>query len=50
MATIDKQLYVDMYGLTTGDKVTLGDTGLRIAVEKDYTVYGEECEIGRAHV
>ncbi len=50
MATIDKQLYVDMYGLTTGDKVTLGDTGLKIAVEKDYTVYGEECVFGGGKV
>ena len=50
MATIEKKLYADMYGLTTGDKVTLGDTGLKICVEKDYTVYGEECVFGGGKV
>lgn len=50
MAKIDKKLYADMYGLTTGDKMTLGDTGLKIEVEKDYTVYGEECVFGGGKV
>ena len=50
MATIEKKIYADMYGLTTGDKVTLGDTGLKICVEKDYTVYGEECVFGGGKV
>lgn len=46
MAQIDRKTYAAMYGLTTGDTVTLGDTGLKIKVEKDYTVYGEECVFG----
>jgi urease subunit alpha len=39
-----------MYGLTTGDTVRLGDTSLKIKVEKDYTVYGEECVFGGGKV
>ncbi|MCC8154549.1 MAG: urease subunit alpha [Tannerellaceae bacterium] len=39
-----------MYGLTTGDTITLSDTGLKIKVEKDYTVYGEECVFGGGKV
>lgn len=35
-----------MYGPTTGDKVRLADTDLIVEVEKDYTVYGEECKFG----
>lgn len=50
MKTIDREQYVAMYGLTTGDKVTLGDTGLKVRVEKDYTVYGEECVFGGGKV
>jgi hypothetical protein len=35
-----------MFGPTTGDRVRLGDTDLWIEVEKDYTVYGDECKFG----
>lgn len=35
-----------MYGPTTGDRVRLGDTSLWIEVEKDFTIYGEECKFG----
>lgn len=38
--------YAMMYGPTTGDKVRLADTSLVIEVEKDYTVYGDECKFG----
>jgi len=38
--------YANMYGPTTGDKVRLADTELIVEVEKDYTVYGEECKFG----
>ncbi|WP_109829328.1 urease subunit alpha [Reichenbachiella versicolor] len=48
--TIHRDAYSDMYGITTGDKITLGDTGLTIEVEKDYTVYGEECKFGGGKV
>ena len=50
MATIDRKSYADMYGITTGDMVTLGDTGLKIKIENDYTVYGEECVFGGGKV
>ena len=50
MAKINRKLYAEMYGITTGDMVTLGDTGLKIKVEKDYTVYGEECVFGGGKV
>jgi urease len=35
-----------MFGPTTGDRVRLGDTNLWVEVEKDYTVYGDECKFG----
>ena len=38
--------YAAMFGPTTGDKVRLADTSLIIEVEKDYTVYGDECKFG----
>ncbi len=50
MATIDKKLYASMYGLTIGDRVRLGDTGLNIKIEKDFTTYGEESVFGGGKV
>jgi len=47
---IDRRAYADMYGPTTGDRVRLGDTDLVIQVEKDHTVYGEECKFGGGKV
>ena len=44
--TISREVYVSMFGPTTGDRVRLGDTPLWIEVEKDYTVYGDECKFG----
>jgi len=44
--TIDRDRYADIFGPTTGDKVYLGDTGLVIEIEKDYTHYGDECKFG----
>ena len=35
-----------MYGPTKGDKIRLGDTSLWIEIEKDYTIYGDECVFG----
>jgi urease subunit alpha len=43
---LPRRAYADMYGPTAGDRVRLGDTALVIEVEKDYTVYGEECKFG----
>jgi len=33
-----------------GDRVFLADTGLLLEVEKDYTVYGDECKFGGGKV
>lgn len=43
---ISRSEYVNMFGPTTGDKIRLADTELIIEIEKDYTVYGEECKFG----
>ncbi len=43
---INRLKYANMYGPTTGDKVRLGDTELIIAIEHDYTVYGDEAKFG----
>ncbi|EAQ92637.1 hypothetical protein CHGG_00872 [Chaetomium globosum CBS 148.51] len=45
-ATIDRNTYATMFGPTTGDLVKLGKTDLWIRVEKDFTVYGDECKFG----
>jgi urease subunit alpha len=42
--------YVEMFGPTTGDKVRLGDTSLILQVERDETVYGDECKFGGGKV
>ena len=38
--------YAEMFGPTTGDRVRLGDTSLVLEVERDHTVYGDECKFG----
>ena len=38
--------YESMYGPTMGDTVRLGATDLWIKVEKDHTVFGDECTFG----
>jgi urease len=38
--------YAGMFGPTTGDLVRLAATDLWVRVEKDLTVYGEECKFG----
>jgi urease subunit alpha len=43
-------IYADMFGPTTGDKVRLADTELFIEVEKDFTTYGEEVKFGGGKV
>ncbi len=47
---MDRRHYADMFGPTTGDRVRLGDTGLVAEVEKDFTVYGDECKFGGGKV
>src|SRR3954466_2340119 len=47
---INRSVYADMFGPTTGDRVRLADTDLIIEVEKDFTVYGEEVKFGGGKV
>jgi len=47
---LDRRAYAAMYGPTTGDRVALGDTGLVVEVEKDFTRYGDECKFGGGKV
>ena len=43
---INRIRYANMYGPTTGDRVRLADTDIIIEIEKDHTVYGDECKFG----
>ena len=43
---MERSSYADTYGPTTGDKIRLGDTNLKIKVEYDLTQYGDECKFG----
>ena len=47
---IKRSNYAEIYGPTTGDKLRLGDTSLWLEVEKDLTVYGDECKFGGGKV
>ncbi|MBN9681848.1 MULTISPECIES: urease subunit alpha [unclassified Corallococcus] len=47
---LNRRHYADMFGPTTGDRVRLGDTGLWLQVERDATVYGDECKFGGGKV
>jgi urease subunit alpha len=38
--------YADLYGPTTGDRVSLADTGLVIEIERDFNTYGDEAVFG----
>jgi len=40
----------DRYGPTTGDLIRLADTDLFVRIEKDFTVYGDECKFGGGKV
>src|SRR4029450_11875044 len=42
--------YADIFGPTTGDRVRLGDPDLIAEVERDHTVYGDECKFGGGKV
>ncbi|KAF7191064.1 Urease [Pseudocercospora fuligena] len=44
--TMDRESYIAMFGPTTGDRIRLGPTDLWIQVERDLTVYGDECSFG----
>ncbi|KZS98634.1 urease [Sistotremastrum niveocremeum HHB9708] len=47
---IQREAYVAMFGPTVGDRVRLADMDLWIQVEKDLTVYGDECKFGGGKV
>ncbi|WP_040741426.1 urease subunit alpha [Paenibacillus ginsengihumi] len=47
---MDRKAYAMMFGPTTGDAVRLADTQLWARIEKDYTIYGEECKFGGGKV
>ena len=44
--SLSREAYSAMFGPTAGDLVRLGFTDLWVKVEKDYTVYGDECKFG----
>jgi len=48
--TVDREKYASIYGPTTGDKIRLGDTNLFAQIEKDFSVYGDECIFGGGKV
>jgi len=50
MSKMKRPHYAQMFGPTTGDRVRLGDTSLILEVEKDFTVYGDECKFGGGKV
>jgi urease len=43
---MERAAYATMFGPTTGDVVKLGSTDLWVKIEKDFTVYGDECKFG----
>ena len=47
---MDREEYAQHYGTTVGDSVRLGDTNLFAAIEKDFTVYGQESKFGGGKV
>jgi urease subunit alpha len=47
---LTRTAYAEIYGPTTGDRVRLADTALIVEVEKDFTVYGDECKFGGGKV
>lgn len=44
--SMPREDYIAMFGPTTGDRIRLGPTDLWIKVERDMTVYGDECSFG----
>ena len=47
---MDREEYAQHYGPTVGDSVRLGDTNLFAAIEKDFTVYGQDSKFGGGKV
>src|SRR6478735_1601788 len=49
-AKIERAVYAEMFGPTSGDRVRLADTDIIIEVEKDFCTYGEEVKFGGGKV
>ncbi|KAL3511416.1 hypothetical protein ACH5RR_030817 [Cinchona calisaya] len=47
---VSHETYANMYGPTVGDKIRLGDTDLFAEIERDFSVYGDECVFGGGKV
>jgi len=47
---MERSRYAAMFGPTVGDAVRLADTDLWAEIERDYTVYGDECKFGGGKV
>ncbi|MEB3230157.1 MAG: urease subunit alpha [Leptolyngbyaceae bacterium] len=43
---MSRERYAELFGPTVGDRIRLGDTSLLVEVERDTTVYGDECVFG----
>lgn len=50
VSRMDRESYAGMFGPTTGDAIRLADTELWAEIERDYTVYGDECKFGGGKV
>lgn len=50
MSRMSRSSYALMFGPTTGDAIRLADTELWARIERDYTVYGDECKFGGGKV
>nr|WP_270164525.1 urease subunit alpha [Paenibacillus sp. SYP-B4298] len=50
MSGMDRNDYALMFGPTTGDAIRLADTNLWARIERDATVYGDECKFGGGKV
>src|SRR5215510_11756192 len=48
--SMQRSHYAEMFGPTTGDKLRLADTSLVLQIERDHTVYGDECKFGGGKV
>ncbi|GAA5891991.1 hypothetical protein JCM6882_007431 [Rhodosporidiobolus microsporus] len=48
--TLSREGYASMFGPTTGDRIRLADTDLWVEVERDETLYGDECKFGGGKV
>ncbi|XP_010248912.1 PREDICTED: urease isoform X2 [Nelumbo nucifera] len=47
---VSHETYANMYGPTIGDRIRLGDTELYAEIERDFTMYGDECVFGGGKV